>query len=167
MDFRDQAGEIFAAESDYEADIGEDITREALDAISVSRIPARLFGKMDYKRARYVFHPDYAIRQALFVDSKAEETATTARIQVSQISMRVRQMRGGEALDVPGELPTVITAGGHPLLTTTIFVKFFYETLGNSKQLRLVRVACIPNEMLQDRYNATAEDTIWRVGNSD
>jgi hypothetical protein len=64
FDFRAQATEIFAGEKDLAGDMGEDITREALDSMGVSRIGQRLFGKMDYKRARYVFHPDYAIRQA-------------------------------------------------------------------------------------------------------
>lgn len=60
-DFRSEARDIFASESDLPQDFAEDITREALDRMGVSRIPQRLFGKIDYKRARYVFHPDYAI----------------------------------------------------------------------------------------------------------
>jgi hypothetical protein len=72
-DYRVAASEIFREESDLVADIGEDITREALDRMGMSRIDQRLFGKIDYKRARYLFHPDYAVQQALFVDSKAEK----------------------------------------------------------------------------------------------
>ena len=72
-DFREDAIEIFAGESDLVADIGEDITRGALDRQGMPTIPVRLFGKIDYKRATYLFHPDYAVRQALFVDSKAEK----------------------------------------------------------------------------------------------
>ncbi len=71
-DFRDEAREFFLQEPDLVADIGEDITREAMDRMGTSTIPTRLFGKIDYKRARYVFHPEYSIRQALFIDSKAE-----------------------------------------------------------------------------------------------
>ena len=66
-DYRDSAQEIFHEESDWVADIGEDITREALDRMGMSRIDQRLFGKVDYKRARYLFHPEYAVKQALFV----------------------------------------------------------------------------------------------------
>jgi hypothetical protein len=73
VSFAKEARTIFAAEPDKPQDIAEDITREAMDTIGVSRIPARLFGTMDYKRARYVFHPTYAVRQALLVDSKAEK----------------------------------------------------------------------------------------------
>ncbi len=72
-DFRESAKEIFEFESDLVADIGEDITREALDKLGVSKIEQRLFGKIDYKKARYLFQPDFAIKQALFVDSKAEK----------------------------------------------------------------------------------------------
>ena len=50
-DFRDKAREFFLQEPDLVADIGEDITREAMDRMGTSIIPARLFGKIDYKRA--------------------------------------------------------------------------------------------------------------------
>ena len=68
-EYRDVAVEIFREEGDLVADIGEDITREALDRLGTSKIDQRLFGKVDYKRARYLFHPEYAVKQALFVDS--------------------------------------------------------------------------------------------------
>lgn len=164
VDFRTEAKQIFSNESDLQADIGEDITREALDTMGVSKIPQRLSGKMDYKRARYLFHPDYAIRQALLVDSKAEKTAHVARVQTSQTSMRIRQVRAHQAVDVQGELPTSLVLGGQSFLTTTIFVKFFYEELDEGNNLRMTRVACLPNGMLQDRYNPSAEDTIWVAG---
>src|SRR5437867_13201751 len=82
-DFKNPATKIFENEQDF-ADIGEDITREALDRMGVSKIDERLFGKIDYKRARYVFHPDYAVRQALYVDSKAEKEGTSATLQTAQ-----------------------------------------------------------------------------------
>ena len=164
VDFRYQARDIFAGESDLQADIGEDITREALDAVGVSRIPIRLFGKMDYKRARYLFHPSYSIRQALFVDSKAEKTSNVARVQTSQTSMRIRQVRAGAAIDEPGTLPTVSTNGGLPFLTTTIFVKYVYEETNSCNNLKKIRIACVPNGMLQAEYNPTPQDTIWRAG---
>jgi len=69
-DYRGLAQEIFKEESDLVADIGEDITREAIEKIGIPKIDQRLFGKVDYKRACYLFHPDYALKQALFVDSK-------------------------------------------------------------------------------------------------
>ena len=54
-DFKDSAREIFELESDLVADIGEDLTREALDKMGVSKIDQRLFGKIDYKKAFYNF----------------------------------------------------------------------------------------------------------------
>ena len=97
-DYRAVAQEIFRAERDLVADIGEDITREALDALGMSKIDQRLFGKIDYKRACYLFHPDYALKQALFVDSKAEKVVGhgTATLQTSQFSMTVRQFRANQ-----------------------------------------------------------------------
>ena len=49
-DFRQDAQEFFAHEPDLAADIGEDITREALDRLGASVLPVRLFGKTIRKR---------------------------------------------------------------------------------------------------------------------
>lgn len=125
-DYRLIALEIFREESDLVSDIGEDITREALDRLGMPRIDQRLFGKMDYKRACYLFHPDYAVKQALFVDSKAEKVSgqNTATLQTSQFSMVVRQIRSGQEISEPGKLPTVLALKGESYLTTTSFVKY-------------------------------------------
>lgn len=168
-DFRDDAIEIFTGESDLVADIGEDITREALDRLGMPTIPVRLFGKIDYKRATYLFQPEYAVRQALFVDSKAEkiEGARTATIQTSQTSMRIRQIRQRQAVDVTGEMDTIAAVRGNEYLTTTIFVKYNYSTdAANNPPNRLESISalCLPNGLLQDRYNPTANDTIWLAG---
>ena len=119
----------FRNESDLVADIGEDITREALDRQGMPTILVRLFGKIDYKRAAYLFQPEYAVRQALFVDSKAEKTAGagTATIQTSQTSMRIRQVRQNRTVDVPGDLENIAIVRDDEYLTTTIFVKYNYS----------------------------------------
>ncbi len=168
-DFRDEAVEIFRNELDLVADIGEDITREALDRQGMPTIPVRLFGKIDYKRATYLFQPEYAVRQALFVDSKAEKTAgaRTATIQTSQTSMRIRQVRQNQTVDVPGDLENIAMVRDDEYLTTTIFVKYNYSE--NSvddvpNRLDSVSVLCLPNGLLQDRYNPTANDSIWLAG---
>ena len=166
-DFCSEAAQIFMNEQDLVADIGEDITREALDRMGTSTIPVRLFGKTDYKRARYLFHPGYSIRQALFVDSKAEkvEGEGTATIQTSQTSMTIMQPRGGTQMTVPGSLPTVMTISGEEYLTTTIFVKYNYRVEpGGQNELASVSVLCLPNGLLQNRYNPTHEDNIWLAG---
>ncbi|MBP8973668.1 MAG: SfiI family type II restriction endonuclease [Anaerolineae bacterium] len=164
--YRTTALEIFHEESDLVSDIGEDITREALDRLGVSRIDQRLFGKVDYKRACYLFHPDYAIKQALFVDSKAEKVSgqNTATLQTSQLSMTVRQIRSGQRIDVPGKMPTVVGLRDESYLTTTVFVKYNYEEEKNINTLKSITVAALPNGMLQDRYNPHAEDGIWLAG---
>ena len=168
-DFREDAIEIFAGESDLVADIGEDITREALDRQGMPTIPVRLFGKIDYKRATYLFQPEYSVRQALFVDSKAEkiEGARTATIQTSQTSMRIRQVRQRQPVDVPGDMDTIATVRGDEFLTTTVFVKYNYSTNAASdplNRLESISVLCLPNGLLQDRYNPTPSDTIWLAG---
>jgi hypothetical protein len=132
-------------------------------------IPVRLFGKIDYKRATYLFHPEYAVRQALFVDSKAEKTAgaRTATIQTSQTSMRIRQVRQNQTVDIPGDLENIAMVRNDKYLTTTIFVKYNYsESSADSVPNRLdsVSVLCLPNGLLQDRYNPTVNDSIWLAG---
>jgi hypothetical protein len=165
-DYRDSAIEIFQAESDLVADIGEDITREALDRMGMAKIDQRLFGKIDYKRARYLFHPDYAIRQALFVDSKAEKIGGqgTATLQTSQFSMTVRQIRATQIMEVEGGLPKILTIRDTNYITTTIFVKYNYAEMGSSNELRSITVAAVPNGLLQEKYNPSQHDTIWVAG---
>lgn len=169
-EYREQAQLIFAEEPDLVADIGEDITREALDRIGMSKIDVRLFGKIDYKRARYIFHPEWSVRQALFVDSKAEGAGgrTTATIQTGQTSMHIRQLRGGVAVNELGGLPPVYVRDGIPYITTTIFVKYTYTavTEGGRTRNRLVEIKIVglPNGWLQDRYNPDTDETIWLAG---
>jgi hypothetical protein len=166
-DYRDTAIEIFHAESDLVADIGEDITREALDSMGMAKIDQRLFGKIDYKRARYLFHPDYAIRQALFVDSKAEKIdgQGTATLQTSQFSMTVRQFRAKQSVEVEGSLPKVLTIGNISYITTTIFVKYNYEEIdGVHNELKSITLAAVPNGLLQEKYNPSPGNTIWIAG---
>ena len=167
LDFREEAAAIFGRERDLPQDFAEDITREALDQMGVSRIPQRLYGKIDYKRARYVFHPDYALRQALFVDSKAEKTsgASTATLQTAQTSMRIKQVRRGSPVDVPGTLEPIIKSDIGNFLSTTIFVKYNYEEDDeDANTLESITVACVPHAFLQERYNPDAGDTFWRAG---
>lgn len=146
---------------------GEDITREELDKVGVSKIDQRLFGKIDYKRARYFFHPDFAVKQALFVDSKAEKISGqgTATLQTSQLSMMVKQIRAGTEVNVPGKLPTVIEVGEQAFLTTTLFVKYNYREHSDRKNtLESITVAALPSGILQDKYNPVADDTIFIAG---
>ncbi|MBX3059759.1 MAG: SfiI family type II restriction endonuclease [Anaerolineae bacterium] len=165
-DYRETAVLIFQQESDLVADIGEDITREALDRMGMARIDQRLFGKIDYKRARYLFHPDYAIKQALFVDSKAEkvEGQRTATLQTSQFSMQVRQIRAGQQMEVAGSLPSILTVRNEDYITTTIFVKYNYEEGAEDNVLKSITVTAVPNGLLQERYNPSAADGIWLAG---
>lgn len=160
-----EAREIFNSELDLQADIGEDITREALDRMGVSGARIRVLGKMDYKRARLVFHPGYAIRQALLVDSKAEKgAATVARIQTSQTSLEIRQVRAGQVVAQAGGLPFFVTRNGVNFLTTTIFVKYHYQETEHGNNLRMIQIISLPNGMLQAVYNPDAQHSIWTAG---
>ena len=148
-DFRDEAREFFIHEPDLVADIGEDITREAMDRMGTSVIPARLFGKIDYKRARYVFHPEYSVRQALFVDSKAEKVAgaRTVTIQTGQTSLRIRQVRRDKPIDVQGTLPQLIQIQGDDYLVTTVFVKYNYRESADKSEKVLRAFLYLPFQM--------------------
>lgn len=95
------------------------------------------------------------------LDAKAEKgDPSSATIQMSQTSMRVRLIRKGERLDEAGKLDKVIRRE-REFIVVTIVAKFLYQ---EPRILQKIIVACVPNGHLQDRYNPTAEDTIWRAG---
>lgn len=165
-EYRTVAEETFREETDLVADIGEDITREALDRLGMSKIDRRIFGKVDCKRARYVFHPEYSIKQALFIDSKAEKISGqgTATLQTSQFSMSVRQIRAKQNLEVTGRLPAILNLRNEAYITTTLFVKYNYQERTDRNLLQSVTVAALPNGILQEIYNPDVSDTIFIAG---
>ena len=57
-DYRKQATRIFLEESDLAQDIAEDVMREAIESMSIASQQERLYGKVDYKKAIYVFIPE-------------------------------------------------------------------------------------------------------------
>lgn len=165
-EYRTVAEKTFREESDLVADIGEDLTREALDKLGMSKIDRRIFGKVDYKRDRYVFHPEYSIKQALFIDSKAEKISGlgTATLQTSQFSMSVRQIRNSQNLEVAGKLPAILNLKNESFITTTLFVKYNYQEFEERNLLRSITVAALPNGILQELYNPDVSDTIFIAG---
>lgn len=164
-DYRQQAVTIFREETDLPQDIAEDVTREALELMGVSGWNERLYGKVDFKKAVYIFLPT-THPVALMVDSKAEKPNgdRTATIQMSQTSMRVRMRRSGVDMDEPGGLEQVITRGGRSLYVVTIIAKYVYEETGGAQELKRLIVSCIPNGQLQQRYNPNASEGIWLAG---
>lgn len=165
-DYRVEASEIFRNETDNVADIGEDITHEAVSSLGFSRIHRRLYGKVDLKRACYLFLPEFSVRLGLFMDSKAEKPggAGNARVQMSQTSMQVLQSRSGLNIMVPGQLPKVLSLGGEDYLTITMFVKYVYTQVVGVNTLQKIIIASLPNGFLQQQYNPTHQDTIFLAG---
>jgi len=164
LDFGMEAHEVFLKSPDDVKDVAEDITRELLDRLPGYNVSQRIFGTVDYKKARYIILPEQTIRQALFVDSKAEKENRTATIQMSQTSMRIRQHRAGQEMNEKGNLSEIMEYNQSQYLTTTSLIHFKYEDIENIHHLREVTIAGIPNGKLQDKYNPTSEDTIWLAG---
>jgi hypothetical protein len=164
IDFGSSAHDVFHNSPDDVKDVAEDITREALDRLPGFNVPQRIYGTVDYKRARYIILPDSIVRQALFVDSKAEKESRSATLQMSQTSLCVRQIRNGIRTDERGLLPTISIYAGKQYLTTTIFLHFEYRDTQSTHVLRKLTLACLPNGLLQERYNPTADDNIWLAG---
>ena len=164
-DYAEQAAIIFREETDQPQDIAEDVTREAIEAMGMSGLRDRLYGKVDVKKAIYVFLPE-AHPVALMLDAKAEKANgdRTATIQMSQTSMRVRMRRAGADVDEQGGLEQEIQRDGRAFLVVTIIAKFVYEEQGSSHALKRIIAACIPNGKLQERYNTDADDAIWLAG---
>jgi hypothetical protein len=164
VDFGMEAHEIFLKSPDDVKDVAEDITRELLDRLPGHNVQQRIFGTVDYKKARYIILPEQTVRQALFVDSKAEKECRTATIQMSQTSMKIRQTRTSKAIEQNGLLPVVSQYGDQHFLTTTCLVHFLYEDAGDVHHLRQATIAAIPSGKLQSLYNPTSSDSIWLVG---
>ena len=164
-DYQHQAVTIFNEETDLPQDIAEDVTREAIESMGISGMNERLYGKVDLKKAIYVFLPA-AYPVALMLDSKAEKSDgnRSATIQMSQTSMRVRMRRSGRIVDEPGRLGRTIIRGNRELHVVTIVAKYIYEESKDSRSLARIVVACIPNGALQNRYNPDAGDGIWLAG---
>ena len=164
-DYRDPAATIFREETDRPQDIAEDVTREAIESMGFSGLRDRLYGKVDVKKAIYVFLPK-AQPVALMLDAKAEKYNgnRTATIQMSQTSMRVKMRRAGKIIDEPGKLQMEIRRGERLFYVVTMIAKFVYEEHDSSHRLRQIIVACIPNGRLRQKYNPDPDDTIWLAG---
>lgn len=164
-DFGMEAHEIFLKSPDSVKDIAEDITRELLDRLSGFNVQQRVYGTVDYKKARYVILPEETVRQVLFIDSKAEKENRSATIQMSQTSLWIKQKRSGAEVNEKGFLPEVSEYGGKHYLTTTCLIHFMYDDDHEGiHHLREVTIAAIPNGKLQAIYNPSTDDGIWLAG---
>ncbi|MDR3349807.1 MAG: SfiI family type II restriction endonuclease [Acidaminococcales bacterium] len=164
MDFGFDAYDIFYYSPDSVKDVAEDITREIVDRLPGYNTTQRIFGTVDYKKARYIILPNQIVRQALFVDSKAEKTNQTATLQISQTSLEIRQMRSGSIVNVQGRLPAIYPHDNNNYLSTTLLLHYCYEDIENRHFLKDITVCCVPNGLLQERYNPTPERTFWVAG---
>ena len=164
LDLGFDVADVFQQSTDKVKDVAEDITREMLDRLGGYSIQQRILGNVDYRKARYVIQPDWMIRQALFVDSKAEKTSRTATLQMSQLSMCIRQLRGTQTMDKPGKLSPIAKYGRDKYLTTTLLAHYAYEDVNGEHMLESLTLAAIPNGILQDQYNPDADSTIWLAG---
>ena len=165
IDFGMEAHEIFLKSPDSVKDIAEDVTRELLDRLSGFNVQQRIYGTVDYKKARYIILPEQTVRQALFIDSKAEKENRSATIQMSQTSMWIKQQRAGIEVNEKGSLPEISEYGGKKYLTTTCLVHFKYEDDASGvHHLREVTIVAIPNGLLQKTYNPSVKDGIWLAG---
>lgn len=158
------AFEIFRQSSDEPKDIAEDITREMLDRLGGYQVQQRILGNVDYRKTRYIILPEFSVKQALFVDSKAEKETRTATLQMSQLSLTVHQRRGEEEIHEQGKIPAISTHGGQRFITTTLLGHYYYEEQGGRYFLKQLTLAAIPNGMLQGQYNPNSDDSIWLVG---
>lgn len=165
LDFGMEAYEIFLRSPDEVKDVAEDVTRELLDRLPGFNVRQRIFGTVDYKKARYIILPDQITKQALLIDSKAEKDNRTATIQMSQTSMAVRQRRTSTEVGEKGFLPEISEYSGDEYLTTTALIHYNYSDQGaNIRQLEEVTLAVTPNGRLQALYNPHIDDGIWRAG---
>ena len=164
LDYRIQAALIFREETDQPQDIAEDVMREAVDLMGMAGFHERLYGNVDYKKAIYVFVPT-SQPVALMLDAKAEKGNGSATLQMSQTSMRVMYRKpDGTTVSERGKLGYTIERGGRELYVVSIVAKYLYSQSNGVRSLKQIIVACVPNGLLQARYNPDPSDTIWRAG---
>ena len=164
LDFGFEAYDVFRYSPDNVKDVAEDITREIMDRLPGYNLTQRIFGTVDYKKARYIILPDQIIRQALFVDSKAEKSDSTATLQISQTSMEIRQVRDGANICEQGQLPQIYRHNGEQFLSSTLFLHYHYEDIENFHSLKSIIACCVPNGLLQEKYNPSSAESFWRAG---
>ncbi|HTA14156.1 MAG TPA: SfiI family type II restriction endonuclease [Solirubrobacteraceae bacterium] len=148
--------------------VAEDVTQECLSRLSGYTLDKRrLYGTVDYRRARYAILPELIVCQALFVDSKAEQSGGSGRIQINQSSLKVLFAKpDGSVIRVPGGLTeTVELADATTYLTTTVFVHYHYAESASAKRtLKQIQVVALPNGRLETDYVVSPTETIWNVG---
>jgi hypothetical protein len=163
-DFVLEAIYIFDKSPDDQTEVAEDTTRELMNKLPGYPLPERIFGVMDYKRAGYVFLSELSTRQALLIDSKAEKTGNVARLQVSQTSLPIRQVRGGQNMEVLGALSTEMVLRNENYLVTTIFIHYRYEDKVVGRKLKEIKIASLPSGKLSGIYVPSFTDTIFVAG---
>jgi len=164
LDFGFDAFEIFYYSPDSVKDVAEDITREIVERLPGYNTSQRIFGTVDYKKARYIILPNQIVRQALFIDSKAEKSNKNATLQISQTSLEVRQIRSGSMMNMQGRLPAIYTHENENYLSSTLFLHYCYEDVENKHLLKDITICCVPNGLLQERYNPTHKTSFWGAG---
>jgi type II restriction enzyme SfiI len=171
LDFAAEACREFQESPDDQQDIAEDLTREAVDTLGGYQIRKRLYGNIDYKRARWLALPSGLVPQALLVDSKAEKEGRTVTLQTSQVSMRIAFNKSdGTLIDEQGHLQAMLDLSIRPsrkAITTVIIVAYEYrEGAGchHRRCLDRIHVVAVPHARLEARYCPTPADTIWNVG---
>lgn len=164
LDFGFEAYDIFRTSPDNVKDVAENITREIVDRLAGYNLTQRIFGTVDYKKARYVILPNQVIRQALFVDSKAEKSNSTATLQVSQTSLEIRQIRSGVPVYEQGKLPTIYQPHDEQFLSTTLFLHYCYTDIEGEHRLKDIIACCVPNGLLQEEYNPDPGRCFWIAG---
>ncbi|MDQ3022884.1 MAG: SfiI family type II restriction endonuclease [bacterium] len=165
VDFRADPYAIFKLSTDEAENVAEDITREFMDRLGCYQIfQQRILGKVDYRKARYIVLPNLAVRQALFLDSKAIKSSTDARLEMTQLSLRVLYDNRGVIIDQPGHLPTIYNHDGLDYLVTTQLAHYDYRDNAEGKHiLQGLTLAAIPSGLLQERYNPNAQENIWKA----
>lgn len=164
-DYVQESVVIFREERDMPGDIAQDVMREALEEMGLPSIRERLYGKVDYKKAIYVFLP-HPQPVALMLDAKAEKGNSSATIQMSQTSMHIRFLDNrGEIVNEHGRLSSTMIRNNREFQVVTIIAKYVYEDRsdGGYNLIKII-MSCIPNGKLQECYNPSPDLTIWAAG---
>jgi len=155
--------------------LAEDLLQYALEVAECYPINTRFAGFIDYKRVRWLGMPFGLFPQALLVDAKASTENNRETLQQSQLPMEADFISKGTGVSMPAGVPphldiTCVPRTDETLhaITTSAFVHFHYEVLGNTsppyRRLNSMFALVIPHARLKPRYNPDANTTFFGQG---
>ncbi|HXS99094.1 MAG TPA: SfiI family type II restriction endonuclease [Elusimicrobiota bacterium] len=182
QEYSQEAKDIFdSTNAQVESEItplAEDLTQYALEVAECYPINKRFAGFIDYKRVRWMSTPFGIIPQVLLVDAKASTENNRETLQQSQLCMdadfevtdktgrpKIERLNAGVP---PHQILIGYGAKQIPVVTTSIFVHFFYEDISSIeppyRRLIAINSVSMPHQRFKPKYNQDPRASFFGQG---